>query len=414
MSQVLYKEISECRICRGTKLDTLLDLGFQALGGRFPREGEADPEAAPLVLVRCCDCGLVQLRHSVSPGELYTYGYGYRSGTNATMRAHLAALSQWVQERCPLNAGDLVVDIGCNDGTLLKSYSIPGLQRVGIDAIAGKFRDQYPPDIRLHEGFFSKSDYVVACGDVKAKAITSISMFYDLEEPNEFVGAIKAALAVDGVWVLEQSYLPTMLESNAYDTICHEHLEYYALHQIEWLAKAHGLRVFDVELNACNGGSFRLAVCHENAPHYDRAGRVQAMRDREIELKLNTPAPYEAFKGRIEGLRDALMSFVSQERAAGKTFYLYGASTKGNTLLQYCGLDARTVVAAAERNVEKFGCRTPGSGIPIISEEQARAAKPNYFVVLPWHFRDEFLAREAEFRKAGGKLVFPLPQVEVL
>lgn len=414
MSQTLYKEISECRICKSKKLDALLDLGFQALGGRFPRAGEADPEAAPLVLARCCDCGLVQLRHTVSPGELYTYGYGYRSGTNATMRAHLTKLSQWVQERCALNAGDVVVDIGCNDGTLLKSYSVPGLQRVGIDAIAGKFRDQYPPDIRLHEGFFSKCDYAAACGDAKAKVITSISMFYDLEEPGEFVEAIAAALADDGVWVLEQSYLPTMLETNAYDTICHEHLEYYALRQIEWLANAHGLRVFDVELNACNGGSFRLAVCHENAPYDDRLGHVQAMRSREAALNLDTSAPYEAFKSRIENLRNALMSFVHQEREAGKTFYLYGASTKGNTLLQYCGLDDNTVVAAAERNVEKFGCRTPGSGIPIISEEQARSAKPDYFLVLPWHFRDEFLVRESEFRKAGGKLVFPLPQLEVL
>jgi hypothetical protein len=409
-----YRQIRACRICASQALEEVLDLGNQALGSLFPRMSEPDPPKVPLVLVRCGGCGLVQLQHSVIPEQLYTYGYGYRSGINATMRGHLAGLASWVEGCCGLEAGDMVLDIGCNDGTLLAAYATPGLRRVGIDAIAGKFKDLYPSDIHVHEGFFSAASYAAACGQEKAKVITSIAMFYDLESPGEFVAVIKSALADDGIWVLEQSYLPTMLEMNAYDTICHEHLEYYALQQIESLVAAHGLRVFRVELNACNGGSFRLAVCHEGAAFPDDQGQIAEVRRREREMRLDTIAPFRAFERRVADQRAALLNFVDAQARMGKRFFVYGASTKGNVLLQYCGLDATKVVAAAERNPEKFGCRTPGSGIPIISEEEARAARPDFFLVLPWHFRDEFIRREDGFRRSGGKLLFPLPVLEIV
>jgi NDP-4-keto-2,6-dideoxyhexose 3-C-methyltransferase len=414
MSDDFYRTITACRICRSGNLEPILDLGMQSLASLFPRREQPDPEKAPLALVHCADCGLVQLRHSVMLNRLYTYGYGYRSGTNATMRGHLADLAAWVESRCKPQPGDLVVDIGCNDGTLLLSYATAGLRRVGIDPIVGKFKAHYPADITLHEGFFSAASYAAACGGEKAKAVTSISMFYDVESPPEFAAAIRSALAPDGIWVLEQSYLPTMLDMNAYDTICHEHLEYYALRQIELLAKAQGLRVFDVVLNWCNGGSFRLAVCHDDGPYADNEQALSQLRRREREMKLDESEPYRAFASRIAKLRSDLVAFVDKERGAGKRFYVYGASTKGNTLLQYCGLDATRIVAAAERNPEKYGCRTPGTGIPIISEMEARAAHPDYFLVLPWHFREEFVQREADFRSAGGKLIFPLPRLDVL
>jgi len=409
-----YREVGACRICASHALEDIIDLGNQALGSVFPQIGQPDPGKAPLVLMRCDECGLVQLRHSVAPERLFTQGYGYRSGINATMQRHLQGLASWVERHCELRAGDLVLDIGCNDGTLLSAYAAKGLRRVGIDPIAAKFRYRYPADFHVHEGFFSAASYAIACGAEKARAITSIAMFYDLEAPAEFVAVIKSVLADDGIWVLEQSYLPTMLEMNAYDTICHEHLEYYALRQIELLARMHGLRIFHVELNACNGGSFRLALCHERAAYSHDQQQLDALRRHERDMRLDRAEPFGIFRQRVEDHRSALRTFVDTQAKAGKRIYLYGASTKGNVLLQYCGLDATKIIAAAERNPEKYGCRTPGSGIPIISEEEARAAKPDYFLVLPWHFRDEFVARETEFRKAGGKLVFPLPQLDVV
>jgi NDP-4-keto-2,6-dideoxyhexose 3-C-methyltransferase len=410
----LHEKIVECRACGGRALDEIIDLGYQALASLFPRPNEPDPPKAPLVLVHCSECGLVQLQHSVDRGDLFTYGYGYKSGTNATMRGHLAELAGWAQALCSLGVGDIVLDIGSNDGTLLKSYNFAGLRLAGIDAIAGKFKEVYPPEIKLHEGFFSADAYRLIFGRDQAKVITSIAMFYDLPSPRDFVRAVKYCLAPDGIWILEQSYLPSMLESNAYDTVCHEHLEYYGLRQIEWMAAAEGLRVFDVERNACNGGSFRLALCHESSGFAANHGRLGELRQLENHLGLDTPLPYRAFKQRIDALRDRLLEMVETERAAGKSFYLYGASTKGNTLLQYCGLDASKIVAAAERNSEKWGRRTPGTGIPIVSEEAARAARPDYFLVMPWHFRTEFTEREVEFRKRGGRLVFPLPQLEIV
>jgi NDP-4-keto-2,6-dideoxyhexose 3-C-methyltransferase len=408
------RAIVECRFCGSAELVDILDLGSQAIASRFPRPHESSPPKVPLVLVHCDRCGLVQLRHSVSRDALFNYGYGYKSGTNNTMRRHLADLAMWVQERCQLAAGDIVVDIGSNDGTLLKSYTVSALRRSGIDAIAGKFRSVYPQEIDLHEAFFSATQYNSIFGEEKAKVITSIAMFYDLESPREFVGAIRSALAPNGIWVLEQSYLPTMLEINSYDTICHEHLEYYGLLQIDWLARAEGMRVFDVERNSCNGGSFRLAVCHEGSSYAPNQSRLDQLRKLERELGLDTRAPYHAFKQRVDRLRAELIDLIEAERASGKRFYLYGASTKGNTLLQYCNLNGGQIVAAAERNPDKWGCRTPGTDIPIVSEEEARAARPDYFLVMPWHFRNEFIAREAVFRKAGGRLVFPLPTLDVV
>ena len=391
-----------------------MDFGVQALSGRFPGKGEADPPQAPLMLVRCTDCQLVQLRHSVAPGEMYTRHYGYRSGINTTMREHLARLRGWVEERRPLKAGDIVVDVGCNDGTLLRSYSTNGVRRIGIDPLAGKFRSGYPPDIRLHEGFLSSATLRMLCGGDAVGIVTSIAMFNHVELPVEFVGAVASVLASDGIWVVEHGYLPTMLETNGFDAICHEHLTYYSLRQVEWLAEATGLRVFDAELNACNGGSFRLALCRTDAPHPTRSERVGRLRRLEERMVLGARGPYEAFQRRVEKARDDLVAFIAAERARGKRFFLYGASTKGNTLLQYCKLDSRKIVAAAERNAEKWGCRTPLTGIPILSESECRAAKPDYFIVLPWHFRGEFIAREADFLAAGGKLIFPLPEFEIV
>ncbi len=408
------KEIVACRICGGCGLQPLLDFGVQALSSRFPRKGEADPPQAPLTLVRCANCHLVQLRHSAAPGEMYTGHYGYKSGTNATMREHLARLATWVEERCPLTAGDIVIDVGCNDGTLLGCYSVLGLRRTGIDPLAGKFRHTYPPDVRLHEGFFSSAALHTLCGGDAAKVVTSIAMFNHVESPVEFAGAVTSVLAPDGIWVVEHSYLPTMLETNGFDAICHEHLTYYALRQMEWLAHVAGLRVFDAELNACNGGSFRVALCRKDAPHPTRAERIGHLRRTEERMALGSRAPYDAFQRRVEKARNDLVGFIAAERAAGKRFYLYGASTKGNTLLQYCELDAGKIIAAAERNPEKWGCRTPLTGIPILSESECRAAEPDYFVVLPWHFRGEIIAREADFLDRGGKLIFPLPELEIV
>jgi NDP-4-keto-2,6-dideoxyhexose 3-C-methyltransferase len=408
----LIHEIAECRICRARDFVPVIDLGQQALTGRFPAATEPDPPSAPLVVVRCTHCGLVQLRYSVDTGELFAGNYGYRSGINATMRNHLAGIAARIAARAGLKSGDVVLDIGCNDGTLLMSYEEPGLFRVGIDPLAEMFRAGYRADLEVGTGFFTADAYISTSGRRTARAVTSIAMFYDLDDPGAFVSDVARVLAADGIWVLEQSYLPSMLETNSFDTVCHEHLEYYSLAQIDRLVRAHGLRIFDVEINGINGGSFQVWVCYDGAEYVTDSGRIGAITEGERKLGLMSEEPYAGFRSRVSSIGERLRTLLQTESSCGKKIYVYGASTKGNVLLQHFRLDASLIRACADKNPIKWGRRTPGTGIPIISEEAARA-DADYFLVLPWSFRDEFLARENAFRARGGKFIFPLPEIEI-
>jgi hypothetical protein len=288
------------------------------------------------------------------------------------------------------------------------------LQLVGVDPTGSKFSQYYPTHIRLIPDFFSSSKINRMVGNQKAKVITSISMFYDLESPLEFVQQVYDILADDGIWVLEQSYLPQMLAVNAYDTICHEHLEYYGLKQILWLMNRAGLKILDVEMNAINGGSFSITVAKKNAPYPENKSKIIAIIKNEETLELHTVKPFEEFKSRVFTHREQLIKTLHRIKASGQLVLGYGASTKGNVILQFCQLTASDVPFIAEINQDKFGCYTPGTLIPIISEAEAHAMKPGYFFVLPWHFRDGILVREKEYLNKGGKFLFPLPIIETV
>jgi len=400
----MITEIEKCRICGESNLTTIYDLGNQILGSRFPKLGEKDPISAPLVLVKCQNskCELLQLKHNVSGDELYLHNYGYRSGLNNTMIQHLKGLSTEIEQKVNLVENDIIVDIGSNDCTLLKSYT-KKCNKVGIDPTGVQFKEYYPQDVTLLPNFFDHDIFHKSFGDKKAKVVTSISMFYDLPDPIKFVSDIKSILAEDGIWVTEQSYCVTMLERNSFDTICHEHLEYYTLKQLKYIADHVGLVIRDVSLNDCNGGSFRVTLGHTGptSPY------VLELMAQEDNMNLS------AFVERCENMKTELLKLLKAEIATGKKVYLYGASTKGNTLLQYYGLDNNIITAAAERNIEKYGCQTPGTYIPIISEEDMRKQKPDILLVLPWHFKKEFLVREKDYLDQGGCIIFPMPQLEI-
>jgi NDP-4-keto-2,6-dideoxyhexose 3-C-methyltransferase len=345
---------------------------------------------------------------------MYGAGYGYRSGLNRAMVAHLHGKVRRILETVALGKGDLVIDIGSNDGTTLAAYPAGGADLVGIDPGGEAFRRHYPPHVRLIPEFFSAKAVRSAFGARRARVITSFAMFYDLEAPMEFMREVRDCLDDDGVWVFEQSYMPTMLAMNAYDTICHEHLEYYALGPILWMMERVGLRVLDVELNGVNGGSFSITAARAGAPHHGRPEAIAALLAREAAAQLDTLEPYREFGVRVAAQRDVLLRFLRDARASGQKVFGYGASTKGNVLLQYCGVTPDDLPCIAEVNEEKFGAFTPGTLIPIVSEAEARARKPDYFLVLPWHFRDAIVERERDWLAAGGKLVFPLPHIDVV
>jgi SAM-dependent methyltransferase len=427
MSALLFSSIlvtrKTCRLCGSTALSPVLSLGDQYIAGSFAGPDGKPPVSRriPLELVRCDPaldqgaCGLVQLRHSVPPRILYR-SYFYRSGINQSMRDHLAGITKFAEDTVTLQAGDLVVDIGCNDGTLLKSYRTAGLRVLGIDPATNIIEHARKNGVQVINDFFSAEALRSVHPYERPKVITSIAMFYDLENPHKFVGDIKAVLHEEGVWILELSYLPLMLKMNSFDTICHEHLEYYSLAPMERLFAEHDLEVVDVTLNDCNGGSFRIAVGHKGkvTPSPEARDRVQQLRIDEFELALDTDAPYAAFRASIENIRREMRSFLQKARKQKKLVHGYGASTKGNTTLQYIGVTPDLVPAIADRNPDKFGSYTIGTNIPIIPEAESRKQKPDYYLVLPWHFMTEFKKREADFLKRGGKFLLPMPTVHLV
>jgi hypothetical protein len=396
------------------QLIPILDLGTQHLTGVFPRDPAEHVSSGPVDLVLCPEGGLLQLRQSYDLAEMYGDNYGYRSGLNRSMVAHLERKAAMLEQLARPAAGDVVLDIGSNDATLLRSYTDVGQRRGGIDPSAEKFREFYPENIELVTEFFSREAYRALYGNRKAKIITSIAMFYDLEQPLEFMRAISDVLADDGIWHFEQSYMPAMLDACAYDTICQEHLEYYGLTQIHWMTERAGLEIVDVALNDINGGSFAVTAAKRGSPHQRNAANVDRLLRAEAERRLDTPAAFTAFKEAVFRHRKELPALIRQLRASGKRVLGYGASTKGNVLLQFCGLTADDLPCIADVNPDKHGCFTPGTNIPIVSEAEAKALKPDYFLVLPWHFRENLVAREADFIAGGGKMIFPLPTIQVV
>lgn len=412
----MYTVARYCRICGNNDLRSVLNLGEQCLTGRFPASPSQRLTRGPLELVKChgpLSCGLVQLHHIYDPDEMYGPGYGYRSSLNRSMVDHLRQAVTTLCQRAEPRPDDLVLDIGSNDGTLLSFYPEEGATLVGIDPSAEQFRKYYRKDIQLIVDYFSAEVFARRFGGRKARIVTSIAMFYDLADPLAFMRGVAGILADDGVWLFEQSYMPTMLKVNAYDTVCHEHLEYYGLRQIHRMAELSGLRICDVTLDNVNGGSFAVTAVKagSSVPTNDKV--VNAMLEQERAEGLDTLAPYEAFARRVSDHRDKLRALLASLKAKGKKVLGYGASTKGNVVLQYCGITPDELPAIAEVNQDKFGCFTPGTNIPIISEAEARDRKPDYFLVFPWHFRDNILKREAGWINGGGKMILPFPQIEI-
>ncbi|MFK2879005.1 methyltransferase domain-containing protein [Rhodanobacter hydrolyticus] len=409
-----YSSIDCCRICGNTHLEQVLDLGEQMLTGVFPRSRDTQVTSGPLRLVKCMGdeaCGLLQLAESYDLGEMYGDNYGYRSGLNASMVQHLRAKVERVLNLVSLRAGDLVVDVGSNDGTTLGAYPESlGIDLLGVDPTAAKFRQYYKPHVDLCADFFTADSLRKARPDKRVRVLTSFSMFYDLESPMAFMQDVYNVLANDGVWVFEQSYMPAMLDSLSFDTVCHEHLEYYALKQVKWMADRVGFTIVDVEFNSVNGGSFSVTAA-KTTSGIPESPDVKHILAEERSRGFDTLTPFKDFAGHVAASRDALRAFMAKSKAEGKTIAALGASTKGNVLLQYCDVSTNDVTEVGEVNSDKFGAMTPGTFLPITAEADVLAHGYDYFLVLPWHFRRHFLANP---NYVGRTLVFPLPSLQVV
>ena len=403
-------KIKNCRSCNSKNLIEIISLGNQYLSD-FVKTNRK-PKSFPLRLMLCKQCFLVQLEYTTPQKYLYTERYGYKSGINQTMQDELKEIVQKALKRMTKKNKDLVVvDIEANDGTLLRNYP-KNIFRVAVEPITKFAKEAKKHSDKVVNDFFNYNSYQKILKDKKADIVTAISCFYDMENPNKFVEDVKKIMKDNGIFIIQQNYLVGMLQQNAFDNIVHEHLEYYSLLSLNNLLAKHDLEVFDLEERELNGGSFRTYIACKRQRRKTKA--VLKMEKYEKRLKLNNKKVYLDFAKRIKDNKENILNFIKEQNKLGKLVYLYGASTRGNTLLQYFKLNNKLIKKAVERNPEKWGKIIASVGIPIISEAEARKDKPDYMLVLPWFFKKEFLKREKRYLDNGGHFIFPLPKLEVI
>ena len=405
--------INECRVCGGTNLRTVFSLEDQYIATIFlkPTDDIKEQERYPLELVICGDgaadgCGFVQLKHTV-PRPILFANYWYRSGINQTMRDALADVVKRIGDYTEVNNGDVVCDAGCNDGTLLSCYPRE-FKRIGIDPAANMAEFSRPHADAIISDYFSAEAYFSATSQ-KAKVITSIAMFYSVADPVKFARDVATILHDDGVWILQMSSLQLMIANNCYDNIVHEHVGYFTIDVMDRLLDKIGLHIVDCETNDINAGSLRLYIKKRRS---QCTARLTALRESETRGAYRELATYKRFASETETQTHKLRQFLDSNRAEQTCFY--GASTKGNVILQHAGVGPKDSFGIAERNPKKFGYVTLGSNLPIISEEEMRRRKPLNVIVLPYHFKEEVVARESALLAKGSRLVFPLPRFEIL
>lgn len=396
--------IKQCRACGSDKLVEFLDLGEQYLSD-FREDNQKTPKY-PLVAVFCEKCTLVQLKHTTPQPEMYHNRYGFKSGVSDSIKYDLDNIVTHAYQY--KNDPRKWLDIASNDGTLL-SFVPEDVYRVGVDPVAFLCEEA-----KQHSDEIINNYFTAECidGYNPFDVITSVSCFYDMPDPNKFVSDVAQSLDKRGIWIIQQNYLMTTVELSAVDNFCHEHLEYYTLKSLENLLDKHGLEVNEVYLSMVNGGSIRTVVSHKGA--YDVDESVYLQRDREEDFLLNTLATYQDFASKVMVELDKLHRVVKGFKDSGKTVYILAASTRGATIWQSADIDHHLIEAAVERNPAKVGAYFTAIGVPIISEEEARINKPDYMIVGPWFFKDEIIKREAEYVNNGGKLIIPLPKVEII
>ena len=410
----MFHKIEKCRVCGNNHLVTVLDLGEQYISGIFPKQVDLDMYKGPLKLVKCDEgtggCGHVQLEHTFDLPTMYGDEYGYRSGLNGSMINHLRGKYEKISQLVNLEPNDIVIDIAGNDGTFLGFFPST-LKLVSIDPTSKKFGRYFADHVSYIADFFSKKTFREFFGKSNAKLITSFSMFYDLEDPCQFAKEVNSVLdPEEGIWVLEQSYMPEMLRANSFDTVCHEHLSYYGMRQLKYIMDQAGFKIIDFEFNDVNGGSISLVVANKDSKYEEATQMLNDLLQEELDLKFNTTEPWNDFSFRIEECRIKFWELINKCKEDKLKIAALGASTKGNVTLQTWGVTADDIQVVGEVNPDKDGSFTPGTWIPIKNEDSV-IEEYDVFVILPWHFKNFFI-NSSKFK--GKKLLFPLPNAEII
>jgi NDP-4-keto-2,6-dideoxyhexose 3-C-methyltransferase len=414
MDNKMFHKIEKCRVCGNKDLITVLDLGDQYLSGIFPKKVDLDMYKGTLKLVKCDEttggCGHVQLEHTFDLPTMYGEEYGYRSGLNGSMVKHLKGKYEKIASYVDLKAEDIVIDIAGNDGTFLGFFPST-LRLVSIDPTSKKFSKYFSDHVSYIADFFSQKIFTDFFGDTTAKLVTSFSMFYDLEDPCDFARQVNSILdPQEGVWVLEQSYMPEMIRVNSFDTVCHEHLSYYGMRQLKYIMDQADLKIIEFEFNDVNGGSISMMVANKNSKYEECTQMLDELINEELSLSLDTIKPWEEFQTRIEDCKEKFWGLIDSFKEDGLKIAALGASTKGNVTLQTWGVTPEDILVVGDVNPDKNGSFTPGTWIPIKDEDNV-LSEYDVFVILPWHFKN-FFVNNPKFK--NKILVFPLPVPEVV
>jgi hypothetical protein len=402
----------KCRNCQSSNLIKLFSLGKLSYTGKFPKSSKLNIKKTEITLVICDECKLVQLKNKYNMKYLYNEDYGYRTGVNKTMTAHMKKTKEILSLKSRIRSSDYVLDIASNDGTLLNFYN-RGIVKVGIDPLINKYTKLYKNIQYKISNFFSINLIKKNKIKKKFKIITALSVFYDIDNPNKFLEDIHSVLDDNGIFLLELTDLYSIIKNKMFDTICQEHITYYSTKVILEILIKNNLRIFDIKRNNINGGSIQYFICQKNANFKTNSGTLNRILKEESKLELTNLHTYQNFYEKILDIRNKIIHYLDKLIENNKIIHGYGASTKGNVLLQFCGINKKYIKYIAERNPNKYNLYTPGTKIKIISEHNSRLLKPDYYFVLPWHFKNEILSREKAIIKRGTKFIFPLPNFQI-
>jgi len=411
--------IKSCRVCGNKELVPCINIGEQYLSSIFPENLNYKNELkkSPLEIVQCLktkdnQCGSLQLAHDYDLSEMYEH-YPYTSSSNSSMKGVLENVANSGKSLNNLNPGDTVLDIGCNDGTLFSFFENEDVNLIGIDPAKNIESVVKSDRLIMLKDYFTAKNFNKISKD-KAKLAFGIAMFYHLHDPVGFCKDVESVLDDNGVAIIQMAYLPAMIKTNMYDNIVHEHTGYYGTQHMKWILEKTNLELFDVELNDVYGGSFRVFAKKKGNPNFNPTKRLQNTLEEELKEGIFETSTYSGFTNRINETKDTLTNLIKKIKEEGKNIWIYGASTKGNTIMQFCNIGPESIEAAADSNPFKFGKYMVGTDIPIVDENEMRQKKPDYLLVLPYSFVHAFREREKELVEKGTKFIVPLPEVKVL
>ena len=405
-------KLKKCRNCQEKKLSKLFSLGKLSYTGKFPKNISANIKKTELTLVMCTKCSLVQLNNNYNLKYLYGPDYGYRTGINKTMTQHMMNVMKNLSKKIRLKKGDCVLDIASNDGTLLNFFD-KKIIKFGVDPLVKKYSKFYKKINYKISDFFSVKKVIKKLPNKKFKIITALSVFYDINDPNQFLKDINKILDDNGIFLIEHADLMSIVKQKMFDTICQEHLTYFSNKIIINMAKKNNLRVFDMRTNNINGGSTQYFICKQNSIFKTNSSSINKIINKETKMKLTNKKTFLKFSSHVNKIKNHTKKYLDKIVSQNKTIHGYGASTKGNVLLQYFGINKKHIKYIADRNPKKNNHFTPGTKIRIITESKSRKLLPDFYFVLPWHFKKEILNREKNLLKKGSKFIFPLPTFKV-